>query len=103
MKKPIQKWFFLVLFFAWISQESRAQTILINSAGNGGFESGTSFAANGWTVVNSAPAQTNQWYCGNGATGFTGARGAYIGTAANNNTYNITSTSVVHFYRDVAF
>jgi len=80
-----------------------SQTTLIDPVGNGGFETGTTFAANGWTVVNAAPAQTNQWFCGTGATGFTGARGAHVGTAAGNNNYTITATSVVHFYTDVVF
>lgn len=78
-----------------------AQTTLISPTAGGGFESGTSFAANGWTVVNGT--QINQWHVGTAATGFTGARCAYIGTAVTNNTYNVSSTSVVHFYRDVTF
>lgn len=91
------------LFIASFLSHSYAQTILINSAGDGGFETGTTFAANNWIVVNTPPAQTNQWFCGTGATGFTGARCSYIGTTAANNTYNVTSTSVVHYYRDVVF
>jgi len=103
MRKPIPGSCFLIQFFIWISYGSIAQTTLISATGDGGFELGTTYAANGWTEVNGPPAQTNQWYCGTAATGFTGTRGAYIGTAPSNNTYNIGITSVVHFYRDVTF
>ncbi len=101
MRKQIHKGCLLLPFFIWIVFIGNAQTTILNSAGAGGFESGTTFAANGWTEVNTA--QTNQWFCGTAATGFTGARGAYIGTASTNNSYNISATSVVHFYRDVTF
>jgi hypothetical protein len=33
---------------------SLAQTLLINPAAEGGFENGNTFAANGWSVANSA-------------------------------------------------
>ena len=41
---------------------SNAQTTLISPTGDGGFENGATFLANGWTVVNGA---TNQWFVGN--------------------------------------
>jgi hypothetical protein len=95
--KKLSTFFFLVVF-----SNLQAQTTLISPTGNGGFETGTSFALNGWTAV--IAGQTNQWFCGGtGATGYTGARCAYVGTGANNNNYNNTATSVVHFYRDVVF
>src|SRR5688572_4632724 len=103
MEKQIFKGIFAFYYIFLLTDVAVSQTTLIAPAGNGGFETGTTFAANGWTVVNTPPAQTNQWYCGNGATGFTGARCAYIGTGANNNNYNIGAASVVHFYRDIAF
>ncbi|MFN9958007.1 MAG: hypothetical protein ACK55I_33300, partial [bacterium] len=78
-----------------------AQTTIINPATDGGFENGTTWAINNWTVVNGA--QTNQWWVGTAATGFVGTRCAYIGTASANNTYNTGVTSVVHFYRDITF
>jgi hypothetical protein len=78
-----------------------AQTTLINPSGDGGFETSTTFLLNGWRDINGT--QANQWYCGTGATGYTGARAAYIGTAATNNNYTVTSYSVVHFYRDIIF
>lgn len=73
--------------------------ILVDPAGDGGFESGTTFTANGWTVVNGS--QTNQWYVGTAAV-FAGTRAAYISnTGGGTNNYDINASSVVHFYRDI--
>ncbi len=75
--------------------------VLINPATQGGFESGTTFAANGWTVVNGTV--TNKWNIGNVPSGFTG-RSAFI---TNDNgvswAYAKNDISVVHFYRDITF
>jgi hypothetical protein len=93
---------FFVLLFVFVSQ---AQTILINGATTGGFEGGSGFAANGWTVVNGS--ETNRWYCvtpGNPATPFAGSNCAYISNthpAGGSYAYTVNSASVVHFYRDV--
>ena len=61
-----------------------AQTILIDPAGDGGFESGATFGANGW-IEGNPPALTtfpfsswNRWVTNTAATGYTGARAAYI-------------------------
>ncbi|WP_396151445.1 hypothetical protein [Flavobacterium sp.] len=71
----------------------------------GGFESGTTFAANGWTATTGTTSQ-NQWVCSSGATaGFSGARCAYI----TNNTavptpphnYTLNANRRTHLYRDV--
>ncbi|MFN8153073.1 MAG: hypothetical protein U0Y08_02145 [Bacteroidia bacterium] len=90
----------LLIFLVQIC--SQAQTILISPAGDGGFETGNTFAANGWTVVNSLPLQTNQWFLGTTVAGFSGTRCAFVGTAATNNNYNANAASVVHIYRDIA-
>lgn len=84
-----------------------AQTTLIDPAGDGGFENGTTFVANGWTpIVGPAPV-FNQWVTNTGAPGYTGARCAYI---SNNiaispppyaNTANQNFHS--HFYKDITF
>ncbi|MBL7915560.1 MAG: proprotein convertase P-domain-containing protein [Bacteroidia bacterium] len=87
-------------------EKSAAQTVLISPSGNGGFESGTTFPANGWTVVNSASG--NSWVVGTVAKS-AGARGAYIsnnsGTSNNYSNFGLFSTAsrTVHFYRDVTF
>ncbi len=93
--------FLIFLFSLFLNQNSNAQTILLSGTGDGGFETGSTFAANGWSVVNGVAA--NQWFCGNGATGFTGTRCGYVGTASTNNNYNQNSASIVHIYRDITF
>ena len=81
---------------------AHSQTILINPAGDGGFESGTDFAANGWTVVNGSV--TNKWFVGAASTPFSGSRAAYIDNGTGiTNAYTNTSAGTVHFYRDVTF
>lgn len=56
----------------------------------------------GWTVVNGA--QTNKWNIGSGAS-FTGRYSAYVTSSTTGvtaaNLYNVNSTSISHFYRDV--
>lgn len=103
----IKKIFSLIKFtivFVSLIFNLKSQTVLINSATQGGFESGSGFAINGWVVVNGT--QTNKWFCntpGNPATPFAGSNCAYISNNASGTTYNyaINNASVVHFYRDV--
>ena len=88
---------FPVLFMIFFAQ---AQTTLI-SASDGGFESGTTFAANGWTVVNDA---TNTWNLGTVPAWFTGSRGAYVSnTGGTAWTYTNSVNQRSHFYRDINF
>lgn len=102
MKQKISFLFFLVVGFIF---NTNGQTTIIDPSTDGGFETGTTFAANGWTVVNGG---TNQWVCNTGATaGFSGARCAYItnNTAGTPppHTYNNAAAGAVHLYRDVTF
>ncbi|MCX6269410.1 MAG: T9SS type A sorting domain-containing protein [Bacteroidetes bacterium] len=56
----------------------------------------------GWSVANGT--QTNQWYFGTAASAHSGVNSAYISNDGGvTNAYTITSTSVVHFYRDIVF
>lgn len=76
-----------------------SQVTLIDPAGDGGFETGATFASNGWlTAQQNGP--NKKWYCGTGQEGFTGARAAFIGnnetTVGNNN-----SERTVHLYRSI--
>jgi gliding motility-associated-like protein len=74
-----------------------AQTILINPAGDGGFETGSTLAANGWTVVD---ANAVTWFVGNAAGIQGGTNAAFVGSNAT--TYTGSTVAVVkHFYRDV--
>ncbi|MFI5237676.1 MAG: hypothetical protein ACHQLA_07060, partial [Ignavibacteriales bacterium] len=81
-------------------QSSLAQTTLIDPAGDGGFSNGGTFAANGWTVANSA---NNPWVIGTaaGSPPYAG-NSAYVSTDGGTTyTYNITATSLNFFYRDI--
>ena len=79
-----------------------AQTTLISPTGDGGFENGGTFAANGWTEVNGA---TNNWFLGAVSTPSAGANAAYVSNdvAGATYTYTVTTANTVHFYRDVTF
>lgn len=82
-----------------------AQTVLVNPATVGGFESGTTLVANGWQ---SNTGSTNRWTVGTGATaGFSGTRAAYVsnnpGAATPPHTYTVGTASVGHFWRDITF
>lgn len=97
-------WLFLVTVsvFLFSFASLTAQTTLISPTGDGGFENGATFAANGWTVVNGTPNTTNTWHVGNAAVTSAGVNGAYI--SANNGTawgYTTSNTSTAHFYRDI--
>jgi len=90
----------IILSLVLISSFSNfGQVTLIDPAGDGGFETGITFDANGWLTAQQAGAN-KKWYCGTGQTGFTGARAAFIGnnetTVGNNN-----SARTVHLYRAI--
>ncbi|MES2689087.1 MAG: hypothetical protein V4658_01710, partial [Bacteroidota bacterium] len=90
-----------IFFFLAAFSCANAQTVLLNPLLDGGFESGSTFSANGWQTAN---ASTNKWYVGAGATPHSGSRCAYIdnGTGATNN-YTITTAQTSHIYRDITF
>lgn len=81
----------------------KAQTTLISPTGDGGFENGSTFAANNWSVTSGS--QVNQWVVSTNATaGFTGSNCAYVSDSYSTTTthsYNVNSSSVVHFYKDI--
>ena len=96
--------FFIVLLLAF-EGKSWGQTILIDPAGDGGFETGATFALNGWTATTSGWATRNQFVCNTGATaGFSGTRCAYVtnNTAGTPppHTYSTGTTRVTHIYRN---
>ena len=76
------------------------QIVLLSPTGDGGFETGATFAANGWTAVN---ANRSSWEVGAGAVSFAGARGVYtIDNTAGTWAYLTTGARASHFYRDIA-
>jgi hypothetical protein len=55
-----------------------------------------------WTVVNGA--QANKWLRGTTASAVrTGSYAMYINNTGSNNNYNVSSSSIVHFYKDIVF
>ena len=98
--KKTNSWItYISLFIVFLfSISTNAQTTIIDPATVGGFETGTTFATNGW----SSTAGTNKWIDNTGATaGFAGARCAYINNTATNHNYSITTASASHFYRNI--
>lgn len=54
----------MTLLLLVLSITVQGQTTLISPTGDGGFENGATFAANGWTVENYTGTNTNAWYVG---------------------------------------
>lgn len=82
-----------------------AQTTIISPTGDGGFETGGTLAANGWTVQNYTTNNTNKWFAGTAAVASAGSNSAYISNDAAGLTYNFSNTTAsrVMFWRDVVF
>lgn len=74
---------------------------LIDPAGDGGFETGTTLEANGWTTAQVTGAN-KKWYVGTGQAGYTGQRAAFIGNSETN-VGGGNPSRIVHFYRQVTF
>lgn len=81
------------------AHDSQAQITLLNPAGAGGFENGTTFAANSWSVAQTPT--TRVWYLGTAQAGYSGAREAHIGNSATNLGSN-NAARTVHLYRSVS-
>jgi hypothetical protein len=73
-------------------------TTLIVPTGDGGFENGTTFPANGWTAVNGA---NNQWYIGSAPVVYAGTNCAFTGTSSSS-WLGEAYANVNMFYRDIA-
>lgn len=90
---------FLLLFITLFSfTYSIGQTILISPTGDGGFETGSTFAANGWTVANSA---NNPWIVAPLSNGAITGNAAFVSDNGTTPNYNTGLTSSNYFYRDV--
>lgn len=96
----MKKIFTLSILSLFLGYYNLDATVIINSAAGGGFESGGTFAANGWTAVNDG---NNAWYVGTFASGrCNGARGAYIDNNAGSGSANnyANQNRVSHFYQN---
>ena len=88
----------IFIFGLLISFLSFGQTTLLSPTGDGGFETGTTLAANGWTVANDGG---NFWVVGTGTPQYAGSRGAYIASTGTTYAYTKTAARVSHMYRDL--
>ena len=105
----LSRWFICLLsIIALWTTSSIAQVVtLLDPNGDGGFENGSTFAANNW-IVAGGPAVNNQWFVGSvpgTASPFAGSNCAYPSENAFGSTltYNTGSASTVYFYRDIVF
>ena len=91
----------LVMLFLIIGANTgvKAQTTLIDPAGDGGFESGFG----GWTVVNGTTG--NQWFTGTAAGASAGTKAAFIGSSSTTYTDAVAQTITVadFMYKDITF
>src|SRR6478735_7694723 len=100
--QKVLKWalkclFSVIIISGTCSTNTFAQVLLVDPAGAGGFENGSTYAANGWTIANSGSA--NQWVVGNAtATGmvapFSNNKAYISSTAGASNAYDATSIAV---------
>ena len=101
-KSNLIKFTSLLLFLCLSVFTSKAQTTLINPTGDGGFENGSTFSSNGWTVVNYGTGTNNDWFLGNAPVTFAGTNVAYVSnTSGATWNYSNATTSTSHFYRDI--
>jgi len=100
-RSPIRRIITPCLFCLFLFSGSLLQAqLLIDPNAEGGFELGTTFAANGWTVVNNSP---NSWIIGTVPPGFTN-NSAYVsptGSAGNWDYTHNNGPGYIHFWRDV--
>lgn len=99
-RKFINKRMLIILLLAFTLGQTKvqSQTVLIDPTGDGGFETGATFAANGWTAVN---ATLNLWEIGTIATQYAGSRGVYVANPAGTYAYTSSTSGTSHFYKDI--
>ena len=119
MKTITQKLNFII-FLTLLSLGISANAQLISPTGDGGFETGATFALNGWTAVNTGNVAGSQWFLTSAAltstpVGYTfpltGTRAAYIsnnaGTTwkygASGNGDGTDAIGSSHIYKDITF
>jgi hypothetical protein len=99
----MNKQLLLIVLIAFLLNLSSSAQVIISPTGDGGFETGTTFTANGWTVANDGGSGTrNEWFLGNPTgLGATGNRAAFISNNGTAYAYSNNRASVSHFYRDI--
>ena len=94
--------FFAILFFSITCLN--AQTTIINPATDGGFNSGATFAANGWTTANDGTGLV-KWEVGTAVnSGAIAGNSAYVSLdgGASNAYVGLSTGRTIYFYKDVA-
>ncbi|MGL5888931.1 MAG: hypothetical protein ACRC3B_03560, partial [Bacteroidia bacterium] len=92
---------FPLLLLLFVTSIVNAQTTIINPAGDGGFETGSSFPSNNWLTAQSTGGTHSKWAVGTTVVN-SGARAAYISSDNGvTNTYSTGTSRVQHFYRDI--
>ena len=90
---------FLTVFVALFSFVfANAQTTLISPTGDGGFETGATFAANGWSVSNGT---SNPWIVGPISDGLITGNAAFVSNNGTTPAYDNTLSTSGYFWRDV--
>lgn len=84
-----------------ISLAGSAQVVALNPTAAGGFESGATFAANGWTAVNPIT-YTNRWVMTNNAPAFAGGAGAHVSNDTITFAYTTSVARTCHLYRTIS-
>lgn len=91
----------LSLLLLLLGFAAKAQFVTINAidpSGDGGFETGTTLAANGWSYAGHV--SNNIWWAGTGAGAASGVRSGFIGISATDNNPLYPSAQVRnHMYR----
>ncbi|HAD34027.1 MAG TPA: hypothetical protein DCF44_05950, partial [Chitinophagaceae bacterium] len=97
----MKKLLFVILNLILFVFQGQAQSFLLDPNAAGGFQLGTTFAANGWVEVNGT--QVNKWTISTNPNGFNGNVAHISPNAGTTNSwdYAFTNTSVVDIYRDV--
>ena len=99
IKRNSFKILLLTLLFTFGSRNVHSQTTLISSSGDGGFENGSTFAANGWTNSSSA---NNPWIIGTAVSSAPiSGNSAYISNDGVSNLYTPANDASNFFWRDV--
>ncbi len=84
-----------------ISLAGNAQLVAVNPTAEGGFETGATFASNGWRTINPAT-YANRWVLTNNAPAFAGSAGAHVSNDTMTFAYSTTVARTCHLFRNFA-
>gem|GEM_PF-2442844 len=110
IKRKVMKFSFSAIMLIMMQVILTAQTVIISPTGDGGFENGTSLAANGWTGISGT---NGNWYFNTAAISNnsytftpTGTRSLYFSDNSGTNWQyqpDANPGGCAHFYRNVTF